>query len=225
MNNYIENVQEYVSAMADSQLDGETFTRTVAELGARDELRDTWRTYHLVGEVLRTGRHHPCCDPDAFMARLRGRLASESAARPMQPEQALIGDAGPKVEAANEPVFRWKLVAGLASVAAAAVIGWHWIGAANSALPGTQLLALPQPPQSQPAAIAVDNLLPAQSGQLVPVTAQAARVIPVGSDETSAVMMRNLRLDAFLEAHRQAAGASQMPASFLRDATFEVSPR
>ena len=110
--------------------------------------------------------------------------------------------------AANDGVFRWKLVAGLASFAAVAAIGWGALGSigpqpgagaqlARSAAPAvgtTQVMALAAP---------------------VPAASQAADMAPV--------MLRDARLDELLAAHRQTVGASALgnPAGFLRNATFE----
>jgi sigma-E factor negative regulatory protein RseA len=38
-------------------------------------------------------------------------------------------------------------------------------------------------------------------------------------------MLRDARLDELLAAHQQAGGGSQMPSSFLRNATFEGPSR
>ncbi|MFT4269320.1 MAG: sigma-E factor negative regulatory protein, partial [Xenophilus sp.] len=120
---------EQVSALADGALEGEAFARAVSEIGACGDLQRQWQMVHLVGDVLRSGTHAPCSDPAVFLARLRERMAAQSVARPAAagPEQGarlrLV-----RAEAANEPAFRWKMVAGMASVAAAAAIGWAWMG-------------------------------------------------------------------------------------------------
>jgi sigma-E factor negative regulatory protein RseA len=75
-----------------------------------------------------------------------------------------------------------------------------------------------------------------QNNGAVPVLAsssvQPAAVPPtaatrglVGADQTPQVMLRDSRLDALLEAHQQAGGASHMPSGFLRNATFEGQSR
>jgi len=49
----------------------------------------------------------------------------------------------------------------------------------------------------------------------------------VASQQDAAVMLRDPRLDALLAAHRQHGGvtALQMPAGFLRNATFDEGAR
>jgi sigma-E factor negative regulatory protein RseA len=44
---------ERVSAMMDGELDESEVTRTVLSLKERDELREAWDTYHLIGETMR----------------------------------------------------------------------------------------------------------------------------------------------------------------------------
>ncbi|MBN8747497.1 Uncharacterised protein [Xylophilus ampelinus] len=220
---------EWVSALADGQLDGEEFARAVDEVGSGAELRASWQVYHVVGEVLRTGRHVPCSDTGAFMARLQQRLAAESVARPVASPVAAVPL--PQVaEAANEPVFRWKMVAGVATIAAAAAIGWTWMGQgpAPAAAGGAQLaLQTPQAPvqvhPTAPDASSEGSILAASATAGVGTPLSRTRVM-VGNGAPQ-VMLRNPRLDELLEAHQQASGASQMPSGFLRNATFEAPSR
>lgn len=218
---------EWVSALADGQLDGEEFARAVDEVGSGAELRASWQVYHVVGEVLRTGRHVPCSDTGAFMARLQQRLAAESVARPAASPVTAVPL--PQVaEAANEPVFRWKMVAGVATIAAAAAIGWTWMGQgpAPAAAGGAQL-ALQTPPvqvhPTAPDASSEGSILAASATAGVGTPLSRTRVM-VGNGAPQ-VMLRNPRLDELLEAHQQASSASQMPSGFLRNATFEAPSR
>jgi len=207
--NDIDRLREQVSALADGQLQADEAAQAIGQVCAQDELRGTWRTYHLVGEVLRSGSHVACSDPTTFIAGFRERLASEALARPAVaavPEASYDAMRG---EAANEPVFRWKLVAGVASLAAAAAIGWNWVGTPAPA--GAQLAQQ----GAGPALV---------SAPANPAPALATRVY-VGENKQPQVMLRDPRLDALLEAHQQAGGASQMPAGFLRNATFEGPAR
>ncbi|MDQ7972947.1 MAG: sigma-E factor negative regulatory protein [Rhodocyclaceae bacterium] len=221
---------ERVSALADGQLEGDEFARAVDELGSGAELRASWQVYHLVGEVLRTGAHAPCTDSGVFMARLQQRLAAESVARPVA--SAVPVASLPQVaEAANEPVFRWKMVAGVATIAAAAAIGWTWMGQGPApATTGGAQLAL-QTPQ---APVGVEAAVPGGAsgqGSILAAAATAGGAAPLSrtrvlvGNGAPQVMLRNPRLDELLEAHQQASGASQMPSGFLRNATFESPSR
>lgn len=189
--------RELISALADGQLQGDAFVRGV-EIAATDPLaREAWHTYHLIGDVLRSGElaagTMPTAMPTAFLARLQLRLQQEqSPTGNLQAPRMLPPSAAPaaRPEAANDESFRWKLVAGIASVAAFAAIGWSLVGA---------------------------NFGTERGFQNAPVLASG----------DAGVMIRDPRLDEFLAAHRQLGGASalQMPAGFLRNATFEGANR
>jgi sigma-E factor negative regulatory protein RseA len=186
--------QEIISALADGQLQGEGFARAVEAAAADASAHEAWHTYHLIGEVLRTGACTQASAPSDFLARLRPLLAKESAMLPPQ----LPADSPSRpatAQAANDTSFRWKVVAGAASLAAIGAIGWSLV-AGTGARPGEpQLAAVP-------------------AGTVLTQTDRGA-------------MIRDARLDEFMAAHRQLGGASalQMPAGFLRNATFEQPAR
>ena len=212
--NHSELAREQVSALADGQLRGNALAQAVSQVCDDEALRTTWQTYHLIGDVMRAGAHSPCSDSSAFMSKLQQRLAAEQPiAKPMQlPLAPAAPIVAARVEAANEPVFRWKLVAGAASLAAAAAIGWNLVGV-GTATPGAQLA---QQQQSTP-------VIAAAATQSAPVALLEPSRVVVGN--TPQVMLRDPRLDQLLEAHQQAGGASQMPSGFLRNATFEGPSR
>lgn len=225
MKNTPESVREAVSALADGQLQGEEFARTVDGLCVDDDLQTTWRTYHVVGEVLRAGRQPACTDSSQFLARFQARLAAE----PVQPLPKAMPVVQPeavpmvRAPAANEPVFRWKLVAGVASLTAAAAIGWNWVGNGVAVpTPGAQLASQQVVPM-QPSA--EGSVLTAMQQSASSANAGVTRVLVGNSAGAPQVMLRDPRLDQLLEAHRQAAGGAQMPSGFLRNATFESSSR
>ena len=101
--------------------------------------------------------------------------------------------------AANSSVFRWKMVAGFASLAAVAAIGWNSLSALQGQ--GKQLASAPVP--------------------------QPTEVLAVSEGAGQPVMLRDPRLDELLQAHKQfgSTSALQMPAGFLRNATFEEPSR
>ena len=211
--NQTNTVQEQVSALVDGHLRGGEFAEVVGRLGVDPELRATWQTYHLVGDVLRSGGHAACSDTSAFLARFQSRLAAEPLPA-LSPVAVGPQPAQQRIEAANEPVFRWKLVAGAASLAAAAAIGWNWVGVADSRAAGAQLALQ----QAAPAVVAT-----AEAPKPAAPSLASTRVM-IGHGDPQ-VMLRDPRLDQLLEAHQQAGGASQMPSGFLRNATFERPSR
>jgi sigma-E factor negative regulatory protein RseA len=190
--------QELISAMADGQLRGEAFARGV-ELAAGDPVAlEAWHTYHLIGDVLRSGELTPATMHTAFLGRLQARLRQEqrlTAARNAPEARPIVEPVAAHRVAVNDDSFRWKLVAGFASVAAMAAIGWTVSGAVAGKVEQAQLAA-----------------------------AQRGTVFAGGE---RGVMIRDPRLDELLAAHRQLGGASalQMPAGFLRNATFEGPTR
>lgn len=198
---------EQLSALADGQLQGDEFAAALA-WAAEDEGRDTWGVYHLVGDVLRSSDLARPVNP-AFLSRLRDELAKE--APPQRPQAPVELDPLDHVavhlpEAANASVFRWKMVAGFASLAAVTAIGWTSLSQLQGAGgPGAQLAA------SSPER----------------ATAQGAPVVAVADADGQQVMIRDPRLDELLAAHKQfgSTSALQMPAGFLRNATFETPGR
>lgn len=218
MDQQTDSIREQVSALADGQLQGAAFAEAMDEIGARAELRSTWQTYHLVGDVLRSGAHAPCSDASAFLAKLQVRLAAEEVvATPIPAAVPLTLEARQRAEPANEPVFRWKLVAGAASLAAVAAISWNWVGGMNAAPTGAQLAQVQSPP--------VASVLAASDPKATSaITSAVPTRVQIGSGAPQ-VMLRDARLDELLQAHQQAGGASQMPSTFLRNATFEGPSR
>jgi sigma-E factor negative regulatory protein RseA len=119
--------QELISALADGQLRGEAFARAVEAAAGDPRARQAWCSYHLVGEVLRTGSASPCSAPEAFLARLQQRLREEAPL--VLPTLAAAQAATVRVETVAANDWRWKLAAGLASFAAVAAVGWNLFGA------------------------------------------------------------------------------------------------
>ena len=205
--------REQLSALADGQLDDEAFEQAL-QFAHEEDGRASWQLYHLVGDVLRSPElaHH--ADNGAFLQRLQQRLADEPVpGRPVQESlQAAVPLQVPVVaEAANASVFQWKMVAGLASVAAVAVVGWSSWSSLQSAQSGTAMAVLSSAPVAVPAATPPALAL-----------AQTSATPPAEQ-----IMLRDPRLDELLAAHQQFGNttALQMPARFLRNATFEAPSR
>ncbi|WP_462387502.1 sigma-E factor negative regulatory protein [Acidovorax sp. Q11] len=196
--------RERLSALADGQLQGDELSAAFAYAAEDEDGAKTWQLYHLVGDVLRSADLAQPANP-AFMARLREQLAQEALPeRPHAPVPVTVVAAG-LPEAANASVFRWKMVAGFASLAAVAAIGWTSLASLQGAGAGAQLAAVPE--RSSPAPV--------------------APVVAVADADGQQVMLRDPRLDELLAAHKQfgSTSALQMPAGFLRNATFETPGR
>lgn len=186
---------ELISALADGQLASEDFARALAACEADAQALDSWSTYHLIGDVLRSPELMSHAADTAFVARLRVRLSQEPVlvAAPAVPavRHAQAGRIGEG--AANDASFPWKLVAGFASVAAVAAIAWN---------AGAGLLS------------------PSAAPQLARTEPAPQQMLVVSEQGT---MVRDARTQELLAAHRQLGGTSalQMPSGFLRNATFE----
>jgi len=210
MDRMLEN-RELISDLADGRLDDADAAKLLAQMSADDDAAVSWDIYHLSRDVLRGewGMAAGAADaalglsPD-FMVRLRTRLTEERI-EPMEPlpQPMPVMPQTLQAEAANQPLFRWRMVAGLASVVAVAAVGWGVMGQLGSGRFSEQLAV---------------NSAPTSGVQAVTVS--------LPGDER-AVMLRDPRLDELLAAHKQAAGASalQTPAGFLRNATFEGASR
>src|SRR6476619_3078488 len=81
---------ELISALADGQLRGEAFARGVEAAALDPTALEAWHTYHLIGDVLRSGELAAGTMPIAFLSRLQLRLRQEqrSAAVGQQPARA-----------------------------------------------------------------------------------------------------------------------------------------
>ena len=193
------DTQEQISALADGQLRGEAFAQAV-QLATQDEgAREAWSTYHLIGDVLRSSELAAGGSQAAFLQGFQARLRAEPVA--MQVPVAPAARPAPAIDvqrpAANEASWRWKLVAGFATVTAVAAVGWNLVGGTG--------------PSSQP--------------QLAAAPAASSTQVAAGTERGT--MIRDARLDQLLAAHRQfgSATALQTSGGFLRNATFEGQAR
>ena len=128
---------ELLSALADGQLGEQNFAAALEACGRDDTALECWNTYHLIGDFLRSPadlRASPLAvgGDIGFASRLSARLAQEmvatSAAVPaarLPVSPGIIHHRGP---ASNDSSFRWKLVAGVASLAAVSAIAWNASG-------------------------------------------------------------------------------------------------
>lgn len=197
---------EQLSALADGELGPEQAAALVQASRQDASMLQTWGSYHAIGDALRA----------------HARDAQTSGAKPLtaqlpqwaeQPAVPLSS----RPAAANDALFRWKLVAGVAALAAVGSVVWALVGAQGG--PVSAQLAQ----RSGPAATAVATA----SADAVPASPAAANAAAANAAESAPVMIRDARLDELLAAHKQFGGASalQQPAGFLRNATFQQAGR
>ena len=147
MKDDVVNTQELLSALVDGELTGPELEQALA-LAEDAQGQANWQLYHLVGDVLRSPdlAHHSQHD---LLSGLRAQLAqepplqalsepvaetaaetaAESVSAPRvavasgvleQVQAPALASAQQRDPAANASVFRWKLAAGFASIAAVA---------------------------------------------------------------------------------------------------------
>lgn len=197
---------EDLSALADGELEPAEVAQACARWRDDPELRERWHAYQLIGDVLRSedlaasGARNA-----AFLAGLRERLATEPVV--LAPESAAAVPDGPMTgAAARRGRWAWKAPAAVAAgfVAVAGVL--TVVGLPGTAPSGGATLARSVPGVS-------------------PATALSA-----ASPEAFVAngrVVRDARLDRYLNAHKQFAGTSAlgMPSGFLRNAAVEAPNR
>lgn len=193
--------KELLSALADGELHGQELEQALA-CAESTEGCASWELYHLVGDVLRSPdlAHHSQHD---LLTGLRSQLAQEPALKleASQLQQVAAGTVqtrSPVVAlrdpAANSAVFRWKVAASFATVAAVATLGWSLMGSPVGGGAGAQLADAQQ-------TLGTPMVVATQEGEV----------------------LRDARLDALLANHQQytSRASLQTPAEFLRNASFE----
>jgi sigma-E factor negative regulatory protein RseA len=208
-----------LSALVDGEADEADWAHLLSAQSHSKNLA-AWHSYQVIGDVLRTSA--PAASqraPQDFLAGFHARLQAEAA--PMQatpvapatpvakpvalavpdlPAAPVASVAHVRAPAANDALFRWKLVAGLASLAAVMAVSWTVLGTA------------------------LDT-----SGAAAPLAASdnAPFAAPVLVNTPQGPVLRDAQLEALMAEHRQYGGMSalQMPAGFLRNATYDATGR
>lgn len=199
---------EFLSALADGQLVGEDFATALQACRQDASALARWDSYHLIGDVLRLPARVPAsplhgADP-AFMDRLNKRLAQEPLAGTALLDSDLDSSVGVhgamtsnlahhRGPASNDGSFRWKLVAGFASLAAVSAIAWNVSG------------LLPRPADAPQLARA------AGASQVMVASPQGVMVRDARLEELLAA-----------HAQLGGTSALQLPSGFLRNATFDA---
>lgn len=198
---------EQLSALVDGELALADCAELLSGFGQDELLIKKWRAYHLIGDALRSSKPAVENLDMAFAGRVQRRLSQEALpvavrqtidARPAVQLVLLPGNDVPHLRhqprAANDEIFRWKAVAGLACVAATAAMAWNVFGFASDS----------------------------DSAQLASNRDRSSEQVIVASPQGPIV--RDVRLNEFLAAHRQlgSTSAAQMPSAFLRNATFDA---
>ncbi len=200
-------VLEHLSAMADGELGKDEFAIALQACQRDDVALASWNNYHLIGDALRSPAPVMRSMDTAFLARLNQRLALEPSfdvslvARErllaLVPGTEIASVAGAEVHntvkpASNDANFRWKLVAGFASLFAVMAVAWNSSGLVAPAI-GPQI--------AQGSAIQ-QVVVPSSQGPMV----RDARL--------EELLAAHKQLGG--------SSALQVPSGFLRNATFET---
>jgi sigma-E factor negative regulatory protein RseA len=204
MTQTVSNPNELVSALADGELRDAAFVQALQWLQDSEDARASWHAYHLLGDVLRSkdlaasGAHDI-----AFVERLHQRLQVGAKLAPSDMAIELMSNARHR-QTGSGIRAHGKVSANDASMRWKLVAGFA--GAAAVAVVTWNLMSGSSAPASEPQLAQVE---------LLPATGH------------SPIMIRDPQLDELLTAHQQSAGISalQMPAGFLRNATYERPAR
>lgn len=208
------------SALMDGAISDQDWDALWQGAGHSSATHENWNAYQVVRDALRGGAPLAAATPPAaFLASFQARLHQELAAAPQKDEGERLTSGvspmiGARASAANDSVFRWKMLAMAASVSAVMAVSWGVLGTATADRAGQAgpELALATPP-APAAEVAVAE----------PGSGNASVIVNTGQG----TLIRDARLEALLAEHRQYGGMSalQKPAGFLRNATYDAPDR
>jgi sigma-E factor negative regulatory protein RseA len=203
---------QHLSALMDGELDSAALGHACALWRDDAQSRADWHAYHVIGDVLRS--EDLATDPArdaAFLAAFRERLAAEPVVLAPQPLEP-AGVAPRRSVAAAAGSTRWSWVAPSA------------VAAGFVAVAGVLMLTrAPGTPPLRDAGPSIALATPAATLGAAPQTVAASAAVGVEPQTLMATdqMIRNARLERYLDAHQQFAGSSALgvPSGFLRSAT------
>lgn len=205
----------YLSALCDGEISAQELQALLADEGMPPEAYGQWHSYQVIGAALRAEMPAvSSTDPARFLAGVRAGMHTD-AVRPLAVSATPVQVTPTSLSAANESVFRWKLVAGFASLAAVTAVAWQLLVSVGD-VSSPQLV---QAPTSTPPAV-VPVLAERQ-----PSNETAPQTLSVGTDR--GVIIRDAGLERLLAEHRQHGGMSalQNPTGFIRNATYDADAR
>lgn len=194
MNDLNPPPDDRISALADGALTASERAQALQTILANAQGMQSWHAYHVVGDVLRSAELAPQGDGLAFWERVSQEIVLEP--QSALQEVAPYGVQLPLRASANDAVWRWKLVAGVACAALGGVVGLSLWENASSPV----------------------QLADSRNTALPAMTVVQGRNGP---------MLRDPQLDSLIAAHQQLSGHSalQVPAGFLRNATYDGAER
>jgi sigma-E factor negative regulatory protein RseA len=140
-------MKERISQLMDGELDDKSASALISEVSRSDEGAETWRTYHLIGDLMRGSAPLSA----GFGARVAWKLADQPtvlAPRRIRPE----------------PRQWFTASAVAASLAAVALVGWMAFGPQPTAPVAPVAQAKPEAPATVPLPTAANDYLLAHQG-------------------------------------------------------------
>ena len=205
---------EPLSALADGELGETAAAQACAAWRGDADARASWHAFHLIGDVLRSEdlASNPARDA-GFLAALRLRLDVEPVVLAPQPLELPVRLAAPAPAVSNGAPRAGRRPWRAVSVVAAGFV----------AVAGVVVLT------RGPVTLSADTTLAQGAAGLQALKASAPQ--PASPDPQVLVangkLIRDVRLDRYLAAHKQFAGTSALgvPSRFLRSATADASDR
>ncbi len=208
---------ERLSALTDGELDAHGTAAACVEWRDDESARARWHSYQLIGDVLRSDDLASTAAKDsAFLLKLRARLAEEPVVLAPQPLSS------PMSTAVMPPTPATSGTGG----AIRSKRNWGWltptaVAAGFVAVAGSLTLAwAPLKIADTPAA----TLAAVQPARAVVVNSAAQEAVEPQVLVANGQLVRDARLDRYLAAHKQFAGAAMLgvPSAFVRSAAAEA---
>jgi sigma-E factor negative regulatory protein RseA len=190
-----------LSAMADGRLGDAEASRLCRDWRDDPELRVTWHAYHLIGDVMRSDdlakvpRHD-----EAFLRALRQRLVDE----PVVMAPAATVAAMPSARRRRAWLAPAAVAAGFVAVAGVLVV-----------------TRMADPTADRSGMLASGPAVPTG---VVRVSAGAMATAPAAPAAVDDMLIRDARLDRYLEAHRQYGSVTMVPGGVVRS-TATAAPQ
>lgn len=206
-----EAATDDLSSLVDGELDAAATARVCGRWRDDAQSRARWHAYQLIGDVLRSEDLASTAPRDAaFLASLRERLAEEPVV--LAPTPAVAPDAQ-QVRVARQGRRSWAAPAAVAAgfmVVAGTLVVTQMTGGSRGRSAAEPLMA------GAPAAVPV-----------VAAADRAASVVDFPAGALDGQLVRDVRLDEYLAAHKKFGGSSVSggPQGYLRNVAVETPAR
>ena len=203
------SAKERLSAIADGEADDAAVRAACAQWRDEPAAASTWRDYQLIGDVLRSEDLASDADHDAvFLEAFRARLAGEPVV--ISPASVQGTEARSQLVPARSARRSW-LAPSAVAAGFLAVAGVLVLTRAPDVAPVEQIAAAP----------GVSRV--STAGPLTVAASAAGPRVEVASGQ----LIRDARLDHYMQAHKQFSGTAALgaPSAFLRNATSDASNR